>query len=381
MCGVEFRLNHSDHRAVEEFLSKEPEGVAAIVVEAKNLDTQRDAIQAAVAAGVAVYVEPLTERLEAPGYSVRGLNYGFDVIDPANELRDTPSRAHLVERVLEPQLEVATAVTPPHFFVASDDALNLNVALAQLARQQFDGPVRPILAAQRTYLDEPGLAKLVAHRYLHEGISAIELRLSPLGDENDGPIKIRSVIQILEGFREAGMQVVLGMQGRFGETALALGLIRGFSAGIGYRERYDHRQMIASQQKEQSSSNGRRGSLAGVYLPGAAATVTRRVGRELYQNPAIRTRLMCRIGDCKSQIDGPAKDPRGHYMHARAAEVVQIVDPPEQWRPQQQRHRLARAIDLRQAVNKHLPSDVHPLKLRGLRTLVRELDRRMQQVA
>lgn len=385
MSGVEFRLGRNDHLVVEDFLSDGPAGVAGITVDAKYVDLQQAAIDAAHAANVAVHVEPLTERLVAEGYSTRGLDYGIDtVINPAVHLASPTARAEFIESVVEPQLEVATAVTPPHFFVANDDALDLNLRLVQQTVQAFGPPVRPILAVQRTYIDQPDLPELIARRYRHAGAESIELRISPLGGEREGPIKLRSVFRILDGFRAAGMHVVVGSQGTIGETSLSLGLASGFSVGVGYRESYDHKSAISRQRaprRTNSSSKGPRGPIAGVYLPSPAITIPRSVGKELYQDPAIRSRLICRLGACAEHVDGPIRDPRGHYLHARAADVSGVLAQPEQWRPMLQRDRLVGAVDLRELVNKRLPAKTNPLATRTLTTLISELDGRIEAAA
>lgn len=381
MSGVEFRLGHTDHLVVEEFLSGRPAGVDGILVDEKNLAVQSAAIDAARIAGIAVHVEPLTDRLEAEGFSTRGLNYGYEVIDPATDLRGIEEQDKLVDAVVGPQLDVATAVTPPHFFVESEEALNLNLSLLRRTRQQFDGPpVRPILAVQRTFLDEPALPDLIARRYLREGASQLDLRISPLGGEQEGPVKIQSVMRILEGLRAGGIDVVMGSQSTIGEVAFAMGLASGFWAGIGYREQYNHKRAIAQQRRPSRSGKGPRGPVAGVYVAQLAMTVPRKRAETLYSDREVRTRLICGMGSCQDRIDGPVQDPRGHYLHARASEVANILDRPPRWRPMLQRDRLVRAIDLRETVNRLLPVEGARSKTRTLRTLVGELDDRMEQL-
>ena len=380
MAGVEFRLGRNDHLTVEDFLSHGPEGVEGIVVDAKYLHRHRVAIDAARQAGVAIHVEPLTERLVVEGLSTGEVDYGFESIDPAVDLATGAARDRLVDAVVGPQTDAASALTPPHFFVDSDEALDLHLALVRCTARRFAAPLRPILAVQRVFLDQPGRAELVARRLLHEGVRAVDLRISPLGGDNEGPIKIRSVLQILHAFHRSGVAVIMGSQGTIGETALAMGLAQGFSVGIGYRERYDHKAAISRQRKPTSSSGaGPRGPVAGVYLRGADITVSTGVGKEVFSDREVRIRVSCRLGACGQHIDGPTRDPRGHYLHARAADAAEILRRPEPWRPMQQRDRLVRAIDLRDLIDRHLPT--RRLQTRTLRTLVDALDQRMQAAA
>lgn len=78
MAGVEFHLGPSDHRVVEDFVGRNPSGVGGIIVDAKHVETQSVAIEAARAHRLDVHVEPLTERLIAPGFSIGSLDYGIE---------------------------------------------------------------------------------------------------------------------------------------------------------------------------------------------------------------------------------------------------------------------------------------------------------------
>jgi hypothetical protein len=73
--GIEFRLGGSDHKVVDDFLARRPEGVTGIWVEPHHVRIQRGVIEAARSMGLMVLVEPLTERLVAPGFTPKGLSY------------------------------------------------------------------------------------------------------------------------------------------------------------------------------------------------------------------------------------------------------------------------------------------------------------------
>lgn len=64
--GVEFKLSRNDHKKVEDFLARWPAGVTAITIDAHLTRYQAAAAEAARATGVAVLIEPLTERLARP---------------------------------------------------------------------------------------------------------------------------------------------------------------------------------------------------------------------------------------------------------------------------------------------------------------------------
>jgi len=381
MPGIEYRLGRTDHRIAEDFLGSSPENVAGILLEAKNLRFQQDVAEAARTAEVQIFVEPLTERLMEPGFDPSPLDYWNSYPIRRDELESSAARAEFVERVVEPQLKFATVVVPPHFFVEDERVLALNIALVRQAVATYgaDFPIRPILAVQRTFLAEGSRAAEVASQYRRTGVTSIDLRLSPLGGEHEGPRKVRSSFSISAAFRDAGLAVIMGSQGNIGHVALALGLIERFSVGIGYRESYNYKQAINRQGKASAGGDGRFGPRSGVYLPEAAITIPRRIAEALYQDRQIRTRLACREGACAEAIDGPTRDPRGHYLHARTSEIAATLARPLRWRPMLERDRLTRAVEMRTILDRHLPSGTPSFSSRTLRTLIGELEATMSQ--
>ncbi len=381
MSGIEYRLGRSDHRIVEDFLGSGADGVAGILLEAKNLRFQQEVAEAARAVEVQVFVEPLTERLTEPGFDPSSLDYWNSYPIRRDELGTSAARADFVERVIDPQLKYASVLVPPHFFVDDMQTLGLNIALVRQAVATYgaDFAIRPILAVQRNFLAEFNRASEVAAQYTQTGVASIDLRFSPLGGEEEGSRKVRSAFAITRTFRDAGLAVIMGSQGNIGHAGLALGLAEGFSVGIGYRESYNYRQAINRQGKAPAKGDGRRGPTSGVYLPEAALTIPRQVAETLYQDRHIRTRLACMKGACAQAIDGPTRDPRGHYLHARTSEVAATLARPIRWRPMLERDRLIRAIEIRGILEGHLPSDTPSFSSRTLRTLVGELEAMMDQ--
>ena len=381
MC-VEFRVGRTDHRVVEDFLSEQPSGVGAIVLEAANLSFQGVIAEAASAAHVEVLVDPLTERLVIEGYSPKGLDYADKYPLDLARLRRMPAQAELMERVLAVQIDCATMLVPPHFYAESIDVLELDVALAGLTAQAARSakkPVRAVLAARRELLAEQQVSDRIAREYRRAGIESIELRLSPLGGEEDGARKVASALAIVDAFRAAELKVTLGLQGNLGQTALALGLVDSYSVGVGIREHFNFSSSMSQQRRAKSGGKRPFGRSAGVFLPIAGVTVQRAVARELYSDKTIRSRLACTLGRCATNIDGPVNDPRGHYLHARAALVESTLGYPERWRATQERDRLERAIDFRETLNKNYLAPPQELKTRTIRALASEIDRRIEQ--
>jgi hypothetical protein len=138
--------------------------------------------------------------------------------------------------------------------------------------------LRAVLMASREYLVKGDTAKRLAACYAAAGIESVDLRLSPLGGEDESVRKVRSALEIVRVFRDGGLQVHLGYQGHLGQTALALGLVEGFSVGVGMREQINHASAIARQahpRDDDELAGVNRGALAGVHLSEAAATIPR----------------------------------------------------------------------------------------------------------
>lgn len=289
-----------------------------------------------------------------------------------------------MDAVAAAQAGVATVQVPPHFFVDSDELADLNVDLAGRALAACRGELRAVLTASRAYLSRGETAKHLAAAYADAGIGSVELRLSPLGGEDESVRKVRTALEIVRVFRDTGMEVRLGYQGHIGQTALALGLVHAFSVGVGMREKVNHGEAIGRQThpRDEDQGGAARGALAGVHLSEAAVTIPRGAARSFFQDRSIRTRLSCPIGSCASSIDGPLLDVRGHYLHARAQSVATLLSRPVPWRPAQEFERLSRALELRQILNDHhLPDGVHPFKTRTLRSLLDEMDFRREALS
>lgn len=310
--SVGFQLGHNDHKAVEDFLLRRPEGVASITLHSKSARHQRAAAEAAQAAGIGVFFNPATERLIAPGYEMPGVPYFAAAPYDLDHLAEDPAaRARLVEEVINGHPEFVTAVTPAHFYVNSDRTANLNVVLAEDTAKSTDLAVRGVLVLDRRYGTKH--AATLASQYAEAGVGQLELRLSPFGGEDESLAKIRSGFGILDAFRDAGIQTTLGWSGNIGSSAVALGHASAYSVGVGVLEHVNHVATVAVQRRPpRLDANGKKqggGAGDGIYLPGIAQTVSKKIALALLGHTDIRLRLGCRLEGCATSIDGPTADP------------------------------------------------------------------------
>jgi len=372
--GVEFQLASNDHVVVEDFLTRHPAGVSAITVHAKAARHQQGAAEAAQAAGLGVYLNPATERLVVPGYDMPDAPYFAGApYDVAKLAADPATRARLIDAVIGWHPGFTTAITPPHFFVGSPGAASLNAVLAADTRSSTDKPVRAVLVLGRSFGVKH--AESIAAQYVHAGISHLELRISPFGGEDQSLNVLRSGFAILDAFRSAGISTTLGGSGNIGQVAVALGHAASFSVGVGVLEHVNHVAAISAQQKPpRFDENGKRKQRGGgnpVYLPGIAQTLSPKRAAALLGHSDIRLRLGCRLEQCGTSIEGPTKDPRRHYLHARASEMEASLAQPPQWRAHAEIVRLRRALELRELINnKYLRASEDRLKTRTLRSVV-----------
>lgn len=378
--GIEFKLGRQDHKKVEDFLGRRPAGVDAISIDVNHATCQVNAADEAKAMGIDVFVDPLTERLADTGFEPDGLGY-FTPGEPIDiELlrTDRSARRQFVRQVLDAQRSLATKLIPPHFYVHDPASARLNVQLARMAVELADGmPLRPVLVVNRKFAVAE-LDAFVANYSELDEVTEVELRVTPFGGDDESAGKIRSVFGIADAFRTADVDVVLGYSGNIGQTALALDHVSGFSVGVGMREHVNHASTINRQTRpldEAAGDDNHFGAHAGIYLPGPAVTVNRRTGSAMLADTDIRTRVGCRIGKCANDINGPAADPRDHYLHAKAHEVAQLVDTPARWRANAEHARLDRALMLRELINGgHIPPGAYMLKTRTVRGLLEDIE-------
>lgn len=382
--GIQFRLGHRDHKPVEDFLSRDHAGTDAITLDTKASRHQTDAAAAAVEAGLSVYWEPAAERLAAPGYDLEKLplwvGHPYDIDTLSGDLA---GRAALVGMTIDKHPALVTHITAPHFYVTSERTARLNIDLAERTRLAVgnDKPARAVVTLANTAINRLGID--LAAEYAGAGIRDIEIRFSPLGGDDEGIRKIRTVFTALDHFREHGMTVTLGLSGNIGRAALAMGHADAYSVGLGMLEKVDHSQTMSRYRKAPDPNKEQGGGAAGgIYLPRLGATVSAKAARQLLSHTDIRTRVGCRIGSCRSSVTGPLDNRRAHYLHSRSAEVAEMLSRPAPWRGAMEIDRLTEAISLRERVNEHyLSDDVHKLGTRTLRSLIDEIQHEQQQAS
>jgi len=371
--SVEFQLGHQDHLSVEDFLARGHDGVGAISLHPKAAGYQQGAAEAAREAGLDVLFDPRAERLTHPGSNHEGLPaYTGQLYDLDHLAVSDPARQALVDLILAAHPDACTIITPPYFLINDERSAYLNLALAEATKHGTTLPVRPVVMLRSRL----GLAqiKLLADEYAKAGFDDVDVRFTPFGGENESIRKIRPVFAAADLFRAAGFRVVLGRSGNIGQTAFALGHVDGYSVGVGAMEHIDHATDLSRQNRPpRLDANGRKkgGIWEGVYLPGPAITLSKKRAAELLGNSDVRTRLGCRIGACANSLMGPIADHKGHYLHARAAEMAALQAVPPAWRGKAETDRLHRAIEVRDLINRHYRGDDEPpLKTRTLHSLV-----------
>lgn len=378
--SVEFNLGHQDHAKVEDFLAGGVSGIGAITLHATFAKYQSAAAEAARESGVDVLYDPRTERLaypdpadrtsHLPGYT--GAPYDLAVLAARPDLRE-----RLAHQVLDAHPDEVTITTPPSFYIVDQHSASLNLALAEEFALASQKPTRPrVLISSRLPLF---VASELAAEYVRVGITEIDLRMSPMSGESEGIRKIRHVFKVADIFRNAGLRVVLGNSGNLGQVAFALGHVDAYSVGIGENEHVNHATKLGTQVKPQKvklDGEGKKkgGVWEGIYLPGLAYTVSRKVGVALLGHSDIRTRIGCRIDACATSISGPLRDYKTHYLHSRSVEMSNLLGKPAAWRATAEIDRLQRALELRQLVNdNYRPASQPVLKTRTLSSLLEDL--------
>ncbi|GAB3552200.1 hypothetical protein GCM10027404_22390 [Arthrobacter tumbae] len=375
--GVEFRLGYNNHLKVEDFVTREAAAIGAIALHVSGAVHQNAVAEAAREAGVSVTFDPRTERLASPGYGMEKIPGYTGIPYNLQDLAADPgARAKLVASVLEAHPAATTLITPPSFFIAAPETALLNLGLAEMTRTETSTPVRPVITFGSRC--SHALVRNVAEEYARAGFTAVDVRFSPLGGEKESIRKIRAVYKNLDAFKGYGFEVTLGQSGNIGQAAVALGHANHYSVGVAQLESVNHARTINAQSKppilDEDGKKKPRPSQEGVYLPGLALTVSRATGTALLGHTDIRTRIGCRIGPCASSIKGPLDDNRGHYLHARAAEMQQLMAQPAAWRVKSETDRLARALELRKLINrKYLGKDEPQLNTRTLESILGQI--------
>lgn len=374
--GIEFHVGRTDHHTVEDFLARDHDGVSAINLDAKYAPHQEAAAEVAHSEGVAVLLDPRTDRLEHPGLHLQQLpGYREQGYRAAELAASEAERQFLTQSVVSAQDGLVSVVTPAYFFGHDERSRNLNLDLAELARSLTDLPIRPVVTLKSRVSADTLIG--LADDYARLGFDQVDLRFSPLGGERDSIAKVRAVFAAAEIFRSAGVTVTLGHSGNIGQVAFALGYVSSFSSGIGMGEKVNLASDYTRQnQPPRRGEDGRAlsgGQWEGVYLPGLAMTLKKSRAAALLEHSDIRTRIgRCRIGACQNSVTGPTSDHRTHYLHSKASEVAFLQNTPKAWQAEAEIGRLRRAFELRELVNSDYKKRGEPLL--HTRTLASLLD-------
>lgn len=378
--AIEFKVGSTDHKAIEDFLGGVPDGVDGVLFDPRFQKFQQGAVEAARAARVPTYWDTGAERLFGDLYLDQyGKLYGLGQQSAGAVNASLTTRSAIVESVVSAQLDAGVSrVVAPHVFVTDDTSFEATLNLARLTAEQFKAaPIRTVLSGSRTYFTSEKRLRRAVVALEEAGVGTIDLRLSPLGGEDEGRTKIRGVVNALVDARPSNAHLVLGYQGVLGPSILALGLAQSYSVGVGMRESFDYASKLASERTLANlKANGLRatgGAVAGVFIPQLAKTLPVKVAQRLLETPSVRARLACQLEGCRNSVDGPVHDTKRHYLHSRAADVVEIEAFPTAWRSNEQKNRLDRQIAMRKEVNLLL-AESERVPVRTLETLRAELD-------
>jgi hypothetical protein len=94
------------------------------------------------------------------------------------------------------------------------------------------------------------------------------------------------------------------------------------------------------------------------------------------QHSDLRVRIDCRLGKCGTNVRGPLLDPREHYLHSRATEMIRMMEQPTCWRNTSELERLRRALIFRNRINRYYVAPGEPpIKTRTLDGLSEDIER------
>lgn len=383
--GVLFSLGRDDHKVVGDFIANGAGSIAGLQVTAPNRARQREVIDAARDANIEVLIDLQTEKSvvpNAPRTSVASLDAGpFDV----EKLSKLSARSALVEAAADAQIKLgATNVVLPHFYVSDKRDLDLwiDLNMLTLSHMRDAGRIRPVIAGQIRFLTSVEGRQQLVRGLIQFDAQSVELRLSPLGGGHDGSPKVSHVFGLIEELQSSSVQARLGWAGAIGHSVFATGLATDFVTGVGYRERFNFRDVLASKTKTLSATPKKQyGAQSGVYLPSAGVTVSRKIAEALYAESALKAKLSCSIDRCAEGHDGPVRYPREHFIHSMAEFAGNVKSLPASWRSQNELNRLRRAVDLVEFINDCAIDDVARLPTRTLRSLLTAVTRRTSRAA
>jgi hypothetical protein len=341
--GLYFRPGRNDHTTLLRILAAEPPSFTGVVLDA-SLHTRHEDLRLHLRRrGLDVVLDPMALELATSGGwerpALRELDWaGSDPHDP-NRLKGSGVTA-LADPIAKFAVEkgYTAVIAPTHFIRDMEDPWwSIDRRTVRRLRHQLDSiggreiQIYYRLAVPRkTLVDrEQRLALITEIAELQ--VDAIWLCIHPVSARS-GPTVVQSYLELCRDFAAARLPLVAEKTGTLGLTLLGFNAIGGVEAGITIGESFDANRLLRSAEHE---DEGRGFSMAPrVYFPELRAFLKRDTARTFLSSRGMKRRFACQGRACCETVEDMIRDPRRHFIFARASEVEQLGRIPSHNRPQ-----------------------------------------------
>ena len=351
------RPGGNDHQVIADLLA--PGGariadgrpvISRLVLDAHSLSRRSLFVEAAAAAGIPCFVDPLTHLLQGdlrPEDKWVGLPFGRAKAMVAPDFSTDSARDELVAAVVDFEVEAgATAVIPPYLYLTDPTDPWLPVALDLISRTAsymreagIRLPILPVFCGQLQSFGNPknwaeGIDRwTTAARQV--GADQAALCLSPTGAADDTYHRVLRLFEATRRVLESGIRVISWRQGIYGPALTTIGA-HGYETGIGISEQTRITDNIASRKPKPDGRPRRGGAVPGIYLEPIGRSVTTTVAAALLGDMRMRPKVMCDDEACCPNGPQDTLDHRREHAIRSRVKALSALDsmPQPAWRLQ-----------------------------------------------
>lgn len=341
--GSYVRPSGRDHKVMLDMLvAGRPVGTG-IVADPVLETRQRELRSEARRQGLEVIMDPRTLELSTVGgwerSGVSDLPWAGSSIHKSTDFEGLQSRLFLNGLVAAVEAGGYSAVFAPTHFVEGPDSewLAVDGELTLGLREELDrrglGDVLiyyPLISKASSFKTPQSVDRLIS-RLVKLPVDGVWLRLHPFGSSS-GPLALRSYLELCRRLHALKRPLIADHTGTIGVSLLAFGAVGGIESGVTMNERTD----LTSYLNPPKEGGKGFSPAARVYLHEIGAFLAPKLADDFFDTRGMKSAHGCTDTTCcRRGWRDMQLDPRRHFLHHRASEIIGLGTMPEGLRPGQ----------------------------------------------
>lgn len=341
--GSYVRPSGRDHKVILEMLvAGRPVGTG-IVADPVLGARQRDLRVEARRQGLEVIMDPRTLELSTVGgwerSGVSDLPWAGSALHKPSDFEGLQSRLFLLSLVAAVEEGGYTAVFAPTHFIAGieSDWLPVDGELTIGLREELDRRgledvliYYPLISKAASFKTPASVDQLISHLE-RLPVDGVWLRLHPFGSSS-GPLALRSYLELCRRLHAVNRPLIADHTGTIGVSLLAFGAVGGIESGVTMNERTNLTGYLNPPKEDGKPFS----PAARVYLHEIGAFLAPKLAEGFFETRGMKSAHGCTDTTCcRRGWKDMQLDPRRHFLHHRASEIIGLGTMPDSLRPGQ----------------------------------------------